>query len=96
MTSRPTKMKDPITATYSVLAQDVRGLNGHSRELALKLTWRGARGMEQALSSARVGAGRRNLLIRCKTRGMIVAVGLSKGATLCDGRRVRGATRTEA
>lgn len=28
MTSRPTKMNDPMTATYSVLAQDVRGLNG--------------------------------------------------------------------
>lgn len=28
MTSRPTKMKDPITATYSVLAQHVSGLNG--------------------------------------------------------------------
>lgn len=31
MTSRPTKMKDPMTATYSVLAQDVRGFNGSSR-----------------------------------------------------------------
>lgn len=31
-----------------------------------------------------------------KTRGMIVAVGISKGATLCDWRRVRGATRMEA
>lgn len=56
MTSRPTKMKDPITATYSVLAQDVRGLNGHFLVSALELTWRGARGTEPALSSARVGA----------------------------------------
>lgn len=30
MISRPTRIKDPITATYSVLAQDVRDLNGHS------------------------------------------------------------------
>lgn len=56
MTSRPTKMNDPITATYSVLAHDVRRLDGHSWVSALELTWRGARGMVQALSSARAGA----------------------------------------
>lgn len=31
MTSRPTKMNDPMTATYSVLAHGVRGSNGTLR-----------------------------------------------------------------
>lgn len=31
MISRPTKMNDPMTATYSVLAHDVRGSNGTPR-----------------------------------------------------------------
>jgi hypothetical protein len=37
MTSRPTKMNDPMTATYSVLAQEVRGLSGTRRCWRLSL-----------------------------------------------------------
>lgn len=87
MTSRPTKMKDPMTATYSVLSQDVRGLNGTPGRQQEAYMARRPRNGTGIVVGASWGLTAQCVDRMRKTRGMIVAGGASMRATLCDCRR---------
>lgn len=99
MTSRPTKMNDPITATYSVLGQDVRGLNGDAGcgRWCLHGEAPEERDRHCLRRKLRFDGAICWLVAQIPWDGCCVwYLGISKGATLCDGRRMRGATRRVA